>query len=170
MKRILFLLITIIAITLSTCVPSHAQSTSIETFHRDAAVSYTDEYSGMIVSFAGTVDSLMNDTSKTFTFAGYQGESWYVNPIQYSKKLNAVHGKPYVTTIFQGLLDSANWVNIDTLGVKDSIETVQRGTIDLNNLKCRLYRIIVKAEQNGENTPSNDTDYSLYFLLPRKDW
>jgi hypothetical protein len=169
MKRFLYLLIAFVAITLSTCVPAHAQSTAIGTFHRDAAVSFTDDYAGMIVSFAGTVDSLMNDTSKTFTFAGYQGESWYVNPIQYSKKLNAVHGKPYVTTIFQGLLDSANWVNIDTLGVKDSTETVQRGTIDFNNYKCRQYRAIIKAEQNGASTPSNDTDYSLYFLLPRKD-
>ncbi len=166
MKRDLVILIAIIAITMSTCVPAHGQVTG---FYRDAAVSYGDQYSSMIVSFAGSCDSTINDTSRTFTFAGYQGESFYVSPIQYSKKLNSTADTPFVSLFFQGLVDSSNWVTIDTLGIKDSLETVQRGTINFNDLKCKQYRMIIKAESNGAGTPSGDFDFSLYFLLPKKD-
>jgi hypothetical protein len=123
----------------------------------------------MIVSFAGTVDSVLTDTSNTFTFAGYQGESFYDVPIQYTKLLTAAHGKPYCKIIFQGLVDSTNWTNIDTLGTVDSLETVQRGTLDFNNLKSKKYRMIVAAVQNGATTPSNDFLLSLYLFLPRRD-
>ncbi|MFA6470128.1 MAG: hypothetical protein WCW35_14630 [Bacteroidota bacterium] len=167
MKRITILLTATIALMLGTCGPAHAQ---ISNFYRDASVSYSDQYAGMIVSFAGPVDSVQAaDTSNTFTFAGYQGESWYVNPIQYVKKLNATSGKPYCEIIFQGLIDSTNWTSIDTLGTVDSIETVQRGTLDFNNWKCKTYRMIVTPTVNGALTVSNDFDFSLYLFLPRKD-
>lgn len=159
-----FLLVIALMTTMATMM--YAQ---INGLYRDAAVSYSDQYAGMVVSFAGTIDSTTVDTSNVFTFAGYQGESWYVNPIQYTKKLNAVYGKPYCKIIFQGLVDSSNWTNIDTLGTVDSLETVQRGTIDFNNLKCRQYRMILTATTNGASTPSNDFDFSLWLFLPRRD-
>jgi len=171
MKRFLVFLIAIIAITMSTCVPAHATTHGVVTFTRDANVSFSDQYAGMIVSFTGSVDSVVVDTSAVFTFAGYQGESWYVNPIQYSKVLTSSSGKPYVTIIIQGQIDG-NWVSVDTIGIpKDSIETVQRSTTDFNNLKCSQYRAIISGTQNAAGTFNNpdDSTFSLYFFLPRKD-
>ncbi len=161
MKRILIGLIAALTIAFS----AQAQVT----WTRDAAVSYSDLYSGEIVSFTGTVDSVCTDTSAVFTFAGYQGDAFSLNPIQYTKKLASAAAKPCVKIIFQGQLSDGNWTNVDTLGTADSLETVQRGTIDFNNLKSVQYRMILSGTTSGTLTNATDATFSLYLFLPRKD-
>ncbi|MEW5799968.1 MAG: hypothetical protein AB1728_13285 [Bacteroidota bacterium] len=166
MKRILVFLIAMVAIVMSTCVPAHAQGYTT----KNAVVEWADRDNGKAVMFHGVIDSVNSYTSKSFTLAGFQGESFATYPVRYRYRNVSAAGKPFVTHIIQGTLGDTTWFNIDTLCVKDSSETLVRGTIDFNGEKCYAYRLVSSGGTSGDGGKNrSDTVSEVTFFVARKD-
>lgn len=126
---------------------------------------------GVSLYFNLTVDSTGTYNSNAFTLNKYDNDSWYTYPISYSRIITSTLGTPYITALVQYSPDaSTNWTTIDTLFLKDSIETFASGTFNLNDSKKPYYRLRFVGDSNGALTPNrSDSDCKVWLYIGRKD-
>lgn len=126
---------------------------------------------GVSLYFNLTVDSTGTYNSNPFTLNKYDNDSWYTYPISYSRIITSTLGTPYVTALVQYSPDAENnWTTVDTLFLKDSIETFASGTFNLNDSKKPYYRLRFVGDANGALTDNrSDSDVKVWLYIYRKD-
>lgn len=115
----------------------------------NAKVSTINGGPGAVIAFYGNIDSTETHNSSAFTLASYDGESFYSYPIAYAYKLTSASGTPRVSLFIQYSFDQSNWANADTIVYIDSIETLQKGVLNLNDVKAPYYRVVGRGESNN---------------------
>ena len=126
---------------------------------------------GMFLDFRLTVDSLTEYTSGAFSLNQYDNQSFYTYPLTVAFKQSSTVGTPYVTAVIYGSFDQTNWMIVDTLMYKDSLETSVKKTIDMNGYKLPYYRMLIKGDTTtGVNVANrSDTNLRLWVYAYYKD-
>jgi len=126
---------------------------------------------GVSLYFNLTVDSTGTYNSDAFTLSKYDNDSYYTYPMSYSRIITSALGTPYVTALIQYSPDaSTNWTTIDTLFLKDSIETFASGTFNLNDSKKPYYHLRFVGDANGALVNNrSDSNVKVWLYIGRKD-
>jgi hypothetical protein len=158
MKRLFLLLSALFLVILMTGVTLAQEKVDI-----DKASNQT------LVSLAADVDSTgltaSTVTSEWFPVQNYIGNNFNTYPVSYTKLIKSAAGHPHVTTTIEGSNDQENVAIVDSVGgVSDSVETLQSGTLNLNNKKYWYYRIKHKGEAGNRADVTSKVD--LLFTKP----
>lgn len=130
---------------------------------------------GVSLYFNLVVDSTDTYNSEAFTLSKYDNDLWTTYPMSYSRIITSTLGTPYVTCLVQyspvEATASTYWTTIDTLFLKDSIETFASGTFNLNDSKKPYYRLRFVGDANGALTNNrSDSNTKVWLYIGRKDY
>ena len=176
MKRSHLFLIALLSIFLLSCTWQTAEASPVMA-DTTANVTADKQKDALLISYPTTsVPSVaVHRYSNWFTIQGYNGVDFSTSQINYTKLLTSDTAKPRITTIFEGTNDLTNVYALDTLGiVADSIETAQKGVLNLNSANGSnhfyYYRIHQKAEAGGftDNPADATAQTELLFINPNK--
>ena len=127
---------------------------------------------GQFLAFDLTVDSVQTYTSNVFSLNQYDNQTFYTYPLNYQKLITSAAGTPYVTATIQGSFTTAftSASVVDTILLVDSVETVGRGVLNLNDWKFPYYRLSIIGATNGAGTKNRaDTVLKLWIYANFKD-
>lgn len=123
---------------------------------------------------ATNVDSVTTSTtvvqSKWFDLSPYLAQSWSTYPVYYTKLYTSADGKPYITTVLEFSNNQDSVWAADTLGgVKDSLETMYKGTLSITGNKGKYMRIKCVGESKSatlKNRADAIATVDLLFTKP----
>ncbi|GEM_PF-2500448 len=126
--------------------------------------------SGRVFAFQTTVDSVENDTSKTFSLDGFYIDSTARFGVGYTYKQTSSAGTAACKVYLQGSMGDSNWTAVQTIfgatAVDSTLETLQSGNLFLytNNPAGTIplyayYRIIFDGQ------PGNRSDNVVRLRL-----
>jgi len=123
---------------------------------------------------ATNVDSVTTSTtvvqSKWFDLSPYLAQSWTTYPVYYTKLYTSTDGKPYITTTIEFTNNQDSVWAADTLGgVKDSLETLYKGSLTITGNKGKYARIVCKGDSVSatiKNRADATATVNLLFTKP----
>ena len=126
------------------------------------------QYAGNDISYTyeGVADSLTTlGYGKAINIGNYNA-TLSTAPISAVKLLTSVSGKPFVNVIIYGSMDGVTYFPLDTLMNKDSVETINTTTLDLNGLGVQYIKPHVAGTTGGAGvTAANRRDTNFWFQL-----
>jgi len=150
------------------------QTNNISKFGNSSEATNSD-FGTKKISILFTMDSLAAMLSEPFQFPTYDGVDLNTYPITYYKKAVSTYGKPQLEIILLAWPEGATnadstFLYLDTIGTNiDTLESVYKGTLNLNGYRANTYKLLFRNITRGGKVAGDINAGWVELTFPKKE-